>query len=488
VTIRHAQAASTYAGIKCVSASPTIRNCILRDNYSGIYLDNSSAALTDCQGIYNSNYGLTLSGSSAPVVSGGVFSNNGSYGVQCNNTGSTVLQNCVMARNANSGVYAASSAHVAITNCTLVGNTSRGIYAYNTSTDVDVSSCILWNNNDDLLNCTATFSCIEDSDTGRGNIHTDPLFQDAAADDFHLDVNSPCIDAGAPWFEYANEPSPNGGRVNLGAYGNTAEATTSTDVDGDGISDIWEVAHWPSDDPNLHNPTDNPDGDRLTNWSEYLFGTDPVTAEPSETLQIHYGARSASAFDPTQGQTVTIQYWVNIDANAVITIAEAGNPGNVIAAIDQSAYVGRNQWVWDGRDANGLIVEHGFYDITVDANDGVDTANYDCGTVELTYPHRVSNVQASPCRFIPTYDEITTITYDVTVDANMVVSIYDPTGQLFRTLTAPQADPNEVVWDGRNKDAEQPDSRYISKDGTYRIEVRYEGMREKEEGVVTVYK
>ncbi len=488
LTVRHAQTASTYAGIKCVSASPAIRNCVLRDSYSGIYLDNSSSEITHCQGINNSYYGLTLSGSSAPVVSRGVFSNNGSYGVQCNNSGSTVVKNCVIASNANSGVYVGNGAHAAVTNCTFVGNTSRGLSAYNTSTDVDVNSCILWNNNDDLLNCSATFSCIEDSDTGRGNIHTNPLFHNAGNGDFHLDANSPCIDAGTPWFDYANEPSPNGGRIDMGAYGNTAEAPTSTDVDSDGISDIWEVAHWPGDDPNLHNPTDNPDGDRLTNWSEYLFGTNPVTAEPSETLQIHYAAPSASTFNPTQGQTVTIQYWVNIDANAVVSVVEDGNPSNVIWAISQSATVGRNQWVWDGRDANGLVVEHGFYDVAVDANDGIDTANYDCGTVELTYPHRVSDVRARPYRFIATNDEITTITYDLTVDANMVVSIYDPTGHLFRTLTVPQADPNEVVWDGRNKDVEEPDSWCISQDGTYGIEVRYEGMREKANGTVTAYK
>lgn len=70
----------------------------------------------------------------------------------------------------------------------------------------------------------------------------------------------------------------------------------------------------------------------------------------------------------------------------------------------------------------------------------------------------------------------------------MVVNIYDPNGLLFRTLTAPESDPNEVVWDGRNMDAGQSDSRYIINDGTYMIEVRYEGMREKEEGIVTVYK
>ena len=109
-------------------------------------------------------------------------------------------------------------------------------------------------------------------------------------------------------------------------------------------------------------------------------------------------------------------------------------------------------------------------------------------SAQLTYLHDITNVNASPYRFIATNNEITTITYDLTVDANMVVAVYDPDGALFRTLSAPEADPRHVVWDGRNKDPAQADSRYISKEGVYRIEVKYQGMREKEDGVVTVYK
>lgn len=45
-------------------------------------------------------------------------------------------------------------------------------------------------------------------------------------DDFRLLPNSPAIDAGAPSSPFLEEPQPNGGRVNLGAYGNTALATS----------------------------------------------------------------------------------------------------------------------------------------------------------------------------------------------------------------------------------------------------------------------
>ncbi|WP_149497533.1 right-handed parallel beta-helix repeat-containing protein [Roseiconus lacunae] len=50
---------------------------------------------------------------------------------------------------------------------------------------------------------------------------------DAGDDDFHLAGNAPGIDRGDPTLVFDNEPLPNGARVNLGAYGNTDEATRS---------------------------------------------------------------------------------------------------------------------------------------------------------------------------------------------------------------------------------------------------------------------
>ena len=73
------------------------------------------------------------------------------------------------------------------------------------------------------------------------SLATDPLFVDAPADlhlqstagSYHDDNwtadggHSPAIDAGDPASEFASESDPNGRRANLGAYGNTAEASRS---------------------------------------------------------------------------------------------------------------------------------------------------------------------------------------------------------------------------------------------------------------------
>ncbi len=44
------------------------------------------------------------------------------------------------------------------------------------------------------------------------------------------DVTSPCVDAGDPNDPIGEEPFPNGGRVNIGAYGGTAEASLSPEL------------------------------------------------------------------------------------------------------------------------------------------------------------------------------------------------------------------------------------------------------------------
>ncbi len=80
--------------------------------------------------------------------------------------------------------------------------------------------------------------------SGPGNISQDPLFADAVGGDFHLkstggrwdpvagswicdEEHSPCIDRGDPGADCSDEPVPNGKRVNMGAYGNTSEASKS---------------------------------------------------------------------------------------------------------------------------------------------------------------------------------------------------------------------------------------------------------------------
>ncbi len=90
------------------------------------------------------------------------------------------------------------------------------------------------------------------SQAGRWDMNTKTWFQD--------DVTSPCIDAGNPAAAIMFEPFPNGGVINMGAYGGTAEASKSWfggplcevivagDINGDCKVDLSDFAimarHW----------------------------------------------------------------------------------------------------------------------------------------------------------------------------------------------------------------------------------------------------
>ncbi len=64
------------------------------------------------------------------------------------------------------------------------------------------------------------------TDLGGNILGQYPQFKDSTNFDFHLRENAPCIDAGDPADNYSLEPAPNGGRINMGAYGNTPEAAS----------------------------------------------------------------------------------------------------------------------------------------------------------------------------------------------------------------------------------------------------------------------
>ena len=123
---------------------------------------------------------------------------------------------------------------------------SGGVVHLELFSEVHVRDSILWNNSREFgHDDTATVLSIAwsiSSTPGTGNFSADPLFADAVSGDYHLRSSagryttngfvidaedSPAIDAGDPLSPFALETAANGDRVNLGAYGNSAEASRS---------------------------------------------------------------------------------------------------------------------------------------------------------------------------------------------------------------------------------------------------------------------
>ena len=104
-----------------------------------------------------------------------------------------VISNCLIAN--NSAIYEAAgiamdTSSPTITNCTILidepdAPKEGGIFAFNNS-ELVIINCILWGNGDDLFNCSATFSDIEDNDKGGGNIHSDPVFTNGPRGNYYL--------------------------------------------------------------------------------------------------------------------------------------------------------------------------------------------------------------------------------------------------------------------------------------------------------------
>ncbi|MCK5612961.1 right-handed parallel beta-helix repeat-containing protein [Candidatus Pacearchaeota archaeon] len=491
----------------CGSTNSATTNCIIANNGgNGVYYRESNPTMSGCTIRNNTKYGIEFYYGREGNVTNCTIKNNEDHGVYYYRGGESGIAYCIIKDNLGDGVNCyfpqqtvritgsiiannvgggviSNPVSPVVTNCTVVGN-DKGIVK-----GEEVTNCILWDNDDsDLEGCTSKYSCIEDGDLGIGNISIDPCFVNSDSNDFHLDSNSLCIDSGEPWADYSNEPTPNGNRINMGAYGNTSEAVTTTDADDDGISDVWERYYWPDDDPNQHEPNENLDGDSFSNWTEYLFGYDPSADDSSEPMLIPHAELSVPKFDPTQEETLTVEYWLNMDANVAVSFTDIST-NEIVRVLEEIVTSGINNAVWDGKDSNGLIVEDGFYYIGIDGNDGDgNSTDFNAGTIEVDYEHEITSSGCSLRRIIPLNNEVVTIWYKSTVDANTVISIYDPCESFFRALTVLSEEPNEVIWDGRNGEPSDTNNRYMSVEGECRIEVRYEGMREKQDCTIMVYR
>ena len=235
-------------GINCQDSSPTIRNCIINANRA-IWHISCDPMSGIC--IYSGAEGGGIySGESSPLITNCIISNNTADsdggGLRCYSRGepslSPILKNCIITGNQaaeyGDGLYGCLGE---ISNCTILNNVGHGLRHCGNR----IKNCIIWGNADDLSKYTyATYSCIEDGDAGVGNISSDPCFADLNNGDYHLksqggrwnpneerwttdEVTSLCIDAGDSITPIGFEPFPNGGIVNMGAYGGTAEASKS---------------------------------------------------------------------------------------------------------------------------------------------------------------------------------------------------------------------------------------------------------------------
>jgi len=380
-TFTHNQTPAAYGiggAIYNNSSNPLITNCTFTANSAAtaggaIYNMSSSPMVSDCYFYQNqamaanSLGGAVYNNSAGPIYSGCSFISNSAAsggGAVYNVRTSPSFTNCIFQNNnttaasGSGGAINAMTAPLEITNCTFTGNSAAsGGALYNHMSDIRITNSILYADSSELgqpvwqsdTYYTITYSNIQGGFSGAGNLHNNPCF--VSNSDLHLcsvaghyttegwvtdSVTSPCIDAGNPASPYDNEPSFPRGQIEMGAYGNTPQAsktifglTTSvigngeiavTVIEGAGqqtcrLSAVPQSGHyfsgWSGDLTGSVNPVDLVVNSNMTVIATFK----PQTQQYNLTLNTRHGRAVAS---PDQS---------SYDEGTLVEISASPDPG-----------------------------------------------------------------------------------------------------------------------------------------------------------------
>ncbi len=284
-----------------------VSNCIIRSQGAkNVYVANGSTdnifdRVTVHSGTSVSGFGMEFWGSSTDgnTVKNSLIYSNANHGIYAfNGAEDLIIENCTVAYNKGNQLHLRTGGHV-ITNSILLASGSGTFciftenlnysFDYNNYYAVNGAQVGFYYDVNEYLDCTdgggthtsctvqASIYCptLADWQLASGqdanSISTDPLFADPSTGDYHLQStagrwngsswvtdaqSSPCIDAGDPDYDYSDEPSYNGGRINMGAYGNTDEAS-KTEQAGLVILTVSSAFGSPSPAVGSHNFTTN---------------------------------------------------------------------------------------------------------------------------------------------------------------------------------------------------------------------------------------
>ncbi|HUU69647.1 MAG TPA: right-handed parallel beta-helix repeat-containing protein, partial [Planctomycetota bacterium] len=280
-------------GAEIWSSSVVITGNVFSGNYldmadagGGVFIGPDSSVVFADNDVYgNFGDGLVCSFASGSLISGNRITGNVGDGIACRSCSPAITGNLVTGNGAwwGGGISCSDLAGLAVTNNTIADNGTSGwggVGILCTGADVILRNCIVWGNSLQIAlvwtsTTTVSYSGVEGGNAaiyresgstlswGTGNIDSDPQFvsrgyrdDNGTADiwddfwvegDYHLlsaggrwdpalgdwvfdSVTSPCIDSGDPLYAVFDEPEPNGGRTNLGSYGNTSQASRTPNL------------------------------------------------------------------------------------------------------------------------------------------------------------------------------------------------------------------------------------------------------------------
>jgi hypothetical protein len=203
-----------------------------------------------------------------------------------------------------------------------------------------INNCIIYYNTAKTLPnyeaAVLNYCCTTPTPTnGIGSITNEPLFIDLAGGNLRLQSNSACINAGRNSYvtnstDLDGNPRIVGGTVDIGAY----EFQFPTSV----ISYAWLQQYgFPTDGSADYT---DPDGDGVSNWQEWIAGTNPTNAlsvlmmlAPSNTV-----SGIAVPWESVSGITYFLQRSTNLGAQPAFASVQS----NLVGQAGVTAYTDTN--------------------------------------------------------------------------------------------------------------------------------------------------
>ena len=266
----------------------TIANSWIINNHIGAKVLNGSGAVATCTIANNTDVGILIENATTIDISGNLI-----YG-------------------SNRGVYLASAGHAALLNNTITDNVLSGVYveesaanefltfSYNIAYEAVYQNVDDENVNPDYLDIyvdaetgVLDYEQFQFNDIGvtnlewlpTTNLSVDPDFLTTEAGPYRLNDASICIDATnrvEPGRDIDGLPRPMGSRWDMGAIESRA---SFVDADEDGLPDDWEASFFDGDLFVMNDPHADYDNDGISNWEEFLAGSNPISSIAIGILQ-----------------------------------------------------------------------------------------------------------------------------------------------------------------------------------------------------------
>ncbi len=381
-TIYNNQVSTSATGIYFTSGGSLYGNQVY-DNTLGIYANGTvgGSDWSDPNAIYDNQTGISVYGDST-VAFNGIYGN--VVGIDLHNT--TSVHNNLIYRNSGQGILVDGANNLSILNNTIYTPSGDAVRVQGGAYNVTLQNNILWTDsgNDVYVTTDSQRGFVSDYNnlytTGTGTLvwwqkaFTDlfdwqvesgydthsigytsvaptldnPQFVNLAGDDYHLsNQTSTSIAAGNPASDFSQQPAQSGGRIELGAYGNTSQAALSRpsfiQIDYPNYYTDWQVNVGHAVQWHAYNVTGNVELDlyeqgvgKVAVIGTVAIGND--VTNPAGAAVVSGALGWSPAASGITGSTAN-RYWIQISSTTNNTIETASRENFAIPAASSNYYI-----------------------------------------------------------------------------------------------------------------------------------------------------